>query len=377
MKLYELYTDSPNGWNIRRTLKLEDDGQFSYEEAWTDYTSAALYSGAEGRWRRGDGAVTFETERVEGTAPHPWAVGRELRGVERGDTLDFGDGYTLSRPPDREETFPVHNTGPAPLTVVLEPRGARHVLTSGERARVVARGPGGSGRLEVVRGRDEIVVHGWDGSQLTFIREPKPPKSAATTGRDLIAEAEGDQPKPAKAVVANHTPPTAPPEPSAKPPVATPAPTRAAEPAYPRFNPLTPSPALAALIRRWAEELPDSDGPGWLKRLCARHGAVPLHSTQFDLWILCPDGQVLCIDHDSVAQRAEPETDPETAHAVLARAALTHPEFAELLANAPHGFRRCELCDGTGLTKAPPPSDDAHACPRCSGMGWHVPHAPH
>ncbi len=37
MKTYEDYGQSPDGWNVSATLKLEDDGRFSYEELWTDY----------------------------------------------------------------------------------------------------------------------------------------------------------------------------------------------------------------------------------------------------------------------------------------------------------------------------------------------------
>jgi hypothetical protein len=140
---------------------------------------------------------------------------------------------------------------------------------------------------------------------------------------------------------------------------------------YVRFEPATPSPELAALIRRRVDELPEPDGANFVLRLCKQHGSLPLHCTQIYLWLLRPDGRVLCIDHDTVAQSAEPEEDPVTAYAVLAHGAATYPELGELLPPLPEWGRLCELCGGKGWTEARPPAQYADSCLRCSGLGWY------
>ncbi|MDX6270952.1 MAG: hypothetical protein QOD28_2175 [Acidobacteriota bacterium] len=353
MKLYEDYTQSPDGWNISSTLELEDDGRFRYDEMWTDYTNATIGVTVEGSWRREAGAVVLHPLKVEG-AVGAWVVGKERKGVERGDTLDFGGALTLLRmPPEREQDIAVRNTGMKPLTVVLEPWGTRHRVEPGERVRVVARGPGGMGQqLQVVRGAEEVVVYGWSGSSVTVVREQEQTKKAATPARAR----EGGAGKPAAM-------------PSVAPPDATPA----AAPEFARFEPLTPSPELATRIRRWIDELPTEGKEHWSSRLCQQHDALPLHSTQIYLWALRPDGQVLSIDHESFARRAELENDPMTAYAALAQGARTYPEIGELLMPCPAGLRRCEVCGGLGWTAAQTPAHGTDACQRCAGMGWYAP----
>ena len=98
MKEYVDYSQSPDGWSVSATLTLEDGGRFVYAEAWTDYTNASLYGGAEGRWRREGGAVVFQAESIEGSIYFPWKDGQELRAVEQGNALDFGGGWTLREP---------------------------------------------------------------------------------------------------------------------------------------------------------------------------------------------------------------------------------------------------------------------------------------
>ncbi|MCA1614423.1 MAG: hypothetical protein LC800_09875, partial [Acidobacteria bacterium] len=293
MKVYEDESMATDAMNSSSILKLEDDGQFRYDEQWSDFAGSTGVT-VEGSWRHDGGAVVLHPLSVSGTIGS-WVVGEERKAVERGDTLDFGGGFTLRVPPEREEDVPVRNTGKKPLTVVLEPWGTRHEVAPGEVVRVVARGPGGMGGLEIVRGEDEVVVYGWSESLVAVVPEPKsaapPPRAAAP--RPLVAPR-------------------------------TPAPLPVTR--YPRFKLPTPSPELAALIRRWTDELPAKGLPDWLMRLCMRDDAIPLHIMQFDVWVLRPDGYVLCIDHDSVAQWAEPETDPVTAYAVLAQGARDHPE---------------------------------------------------
>lgn len=354
MKFYEDYAQSPDGWNITSTLELEDDGRFHYDETWTDYTNATIGVTVEGSWRREADAILLHPLRVEG-AVGSWVVGQERKGVERGDTLDFGGWLTLRVSPEREQEIAVRNPGMKPLTVVLEPWGTRHTVAPGERVRVVARGPGGIGQqLQVVRGAEEVVVYCRSGSRVEVVREQKQTK-AGTTNWALEAEAA---------------------KPPALAPVTPPAPARVAEREFARFEPLTPSPDLAARIRRWIDELPTEGMENWVSRLCKQHDSIPLHCTEIYLWALRPDGQVLSIDHESFARRAELENNPVTAYAALAQGARTYPELSALLTHNPAGVRRCEVCGALGWTQAKPPAQGTDFCHRCYGMGWYAPHAP-
>ncbi|WP_375772216.1 hypothetical protein NR798_15450 [Archangium gephyra] len=264
MKTYEDDSQSPDGWNVTSTLKLEDDGRFSYSEGWTDYTNASLSGGAAGTWRRGSGAIIFRAEEVYGTMYFPWAKGQELIARLQDDALDFGHGWTL-RPPSPPSEYivktPVRNDGAVPLPPVLEPWGTRHTLAPGERVEVVAQGRWREGEPKVERRADSPV------------------------------------------------------KPLARPP-------------SPRFVPRTPSPELAALLRRWVEEVPTD---GMINRLCKENDAIPLDCTEIYLWVLRTDGQVLGIDHESFAQRAEPEEDAEVAYGKIKAGARVHPELLELL----------------------------------------------
>jgi len=348
MKIYKDNSQSPDGWNISSTLKLKDDGRFVYDETWTDYTNATIGGGAEGRWRGEGGILIFLAESVEGSMYHPWVAGQEMEAVERGDSLDFGRGYTLRIPPERELVVPVHNTGLKPLTVVLEPWGIRQEVAPGERVRVVARGPWGPEGPKIVRSPDEVVVYGWSGSRAAVIPEPN---------QDWAPNAEA-----ARQTV--------------KPPVAPTAPAPVAAPEFPRFEPRTPSPDLAARIRRWVDELPTEGMQHWIGRLCKENESIPLHCTQIYLWTLRADGQVLCIDHESFARRAEPETNPVLAYAALAQGARDYPHLSELLTHNPTGMLQCEACGGAGWTQAKPPAMGTDHCFACEGMGWHAPRVP-
>jgi hypothetical protein len=349
VKLYEDNSQSPDGWNVTSTLELEDYGRFRFYETWTDYTGPGVGVTVEGGWRREDGAVILRPLRVGGEIGD-WVVGQERKGVESGDTLDFGGRLTLRAAPEREQDVAVRNTGAKPLTLVLEPAGTRHTLVPYERVRVVVRGPSGAGQLKVVRRPEKVVVYGWDGSRLEVIREQELTGAATET-------------RPAGAAPVEH----------AVVPVAPPAPARVEEPEYRRFEPLTPSPELAALIRLWVDALPTEGAQNWVGRLCKANDSIPLHSTEIYLWALRPDGQVLSIDHESFARRAEPENDPVTAYAALAQGARAYPELSSLLTHNPAGARQCEVCGGLGRREAPPPAQGTDACRRCYGMGWRAP----
>ena len=273
VRIYEDYSQSPDGWNVSATLELTDDGRFSYSEGRTDYTNASLSGGAGGTWRRGDGVIFFHAERVYPPMYFPWEAGRELMATVRGDALEFAHGWTLRTPPDYIKEIPVRNDAAKAMPLVLEPWGIRRTLAPAEPSAEAA----------------------------------KPPVS-----------------------------------PSVKPPVKPPSKPPAPSPPKALFEPRAPSPELAALLRRWIDELP-TDAPGsYIKRLCKENDAIPLDCTEIYLWVLRMDGQVLCIDHESFAQRAEPEEDAEVAYSRIEVGAKTHPELLELLPPEHRGLHRSE-----------------------------------
>ncbi|HEV7890906.1 MAG TPA: hypothetical protein VGP08_09715 [Pyrinomonadaceae bacterium] len=313
MKTYESYSSSPDGWNVTSTLELEADGHFSYSEGWTDYTNASLSGGAGGTWRRELGCIVFRAERVYPPMYFPWEVGQELIATVRDDALEFAHGWTLSPPTPRQEytiKTPVSNDGTEPLTLVLKPWGIRHTLAPGEKAQVVAQGSWDWVKPYVERGADGIVFHGRNASWATVIPEPPPPK-----------------PKPpAPPRVPRAEAPKLAAKPRVKPPFKPPT-----KPAAPPFVPRAPSPELAALLRRWIDELPTDSVGNYTNRLCKENDAIPLDGTEIYLWVLRTDGQVLCIDHESFAQRAEPEENAAVAYGMIEVGASTHPELSELL----------------------------------------------
>jgi hypothetical protein len=349
MKIYEDNPGTADGMFSKKesALELDDDGRFRYSELWGDYAGGGGVT-IEGSWKREGDAIVLLPLRV------PWGIGgwvegQERKGTERDDTLDFGNGFTLRVPPDREEDAVVGNTGKKPLTVVLEPWGTRHEVAPGERVRIVARGPGGRGGLQVNRGAEKVVVYGWSGSQVTVVREPVRPKPVAAH-RPPDGKTGGKE--------------------AAKLPVAPTALTPPEESRFARFEPRAPSPALALRLRQWVDELPTE---GRIGRLCKSNDAIPLHCTQLDAWALRTDGQVLCIDHESFAGRAEPENMRRTAYAVLAKGAATRPELWELLPPDRAGLRQCESCGGKGWTEAQPATPQStNYCHRCEGIGWYT-----
>ena len=332
MNTYEYYPQSPDGWNVTATLELRDGGQFGYSEGWTDYTNASLSGGARGTWRRSRAGIVFHAEWMEGPMYFPWEVGKSLTAVERDGALEFPQGWTLSPPSEYIVKTPVSNTSAKALTLVLDPWGIRHVLAPGESVRVVARGRWWEGYPQVAYDADEIVFNGRNGSWATVVPEPTPqpptpPKPLKPPAPPRVPGVETAKPSDKPTVTS-----------PVKPPV--PPPTRA--PAAPQFEPRTPSPELAALIRQWIDELLTEGMENWIGRLCKENDAIPLDCSRFDLWVLQPDGQILCIDHDSFARRAEPETNPEVAYGKLALGAETHPELWGLLPPERRRKRRSE-----------------------------------
>jgi hypothetical protein len=208
------------------------------------------------------------------------------------------------------------------MPLVLKPWGIDRTLAPGERVRIVTQVPHNfwEKQLKVEYGADEIVFHGSYWTWATVVPEPSPASPAPTP-----QQPPAPTPKPS----AEATQPTAKPpvKPSVKPPFkpSAPSPPRA------RFEPRAPSPELAALLRSWVDEIPSDGTANRIYRLCKEHDAIPLNGNQLEVWALRTDGQVLCIDHESFAQRAEPETDAEVAYGMLAAGAERHPELSELL----------------------------------------------
>jgi hypothetical protein len=317
MKTYEDYSQSPDGWNVSCTLELEDDGRFSYSEGRTDYTNASLSGGAGGTWRRGEGLIFFRAERVYPPMYFPWEVGQELIARLRDGALDFGRGWTLRPPSPRQEytiKTPVSNDGTEPLTLLIEPWGIRHTLAPGEGVEVVAKGNWWEGKPTVDRRGDEVVFDGRNGSWATAVPQPPPPPAPPRTA---VSETTKPAVKPTITT-------------AEKPLVKPSGPPSAKAPAKP-FAPRAPSRVLAALLRRWVDELPTEDPAHMIHRLCKENDAIPLDCNQFEVWALRTDGQVLCIDHESAARRAVPEEDAEVAYGKIEVGARTHPELLELL----------------------------------------------
>jgi hypothetical protein len=250
MKVYEDFSSSPSGWNVTSTLEVADDGRFTYSEAWTDYTSASLYGGAAGSWRRGVNGIFFRAESVEGSMYFPWIAGEELFATADGDGLHFPNSWTLRPPRTPAEYVPPH-TPLQESESKSKPSSAPHVLKV-----------------------------------------------------DTFAANSSQKPLPVEQVI---------------------------KPSIARFEPRTPSAGLTGLMRRWIDELPAEALVNRLQRLCKENDAILLDANEFELWALRTDGQVIYIEHDSIAQRAEPETNADTAYEKIALATRKYPELRELL----------------------------------------------
>jgi hypothetical protein len=170
MKTYEYYGSSPDGWNVSGTLKVDGDERFDYSEGQTDHTNASLSGGASGTWQRDGSAYLFRVEKVYTPLYFPWASWSVLRAEERGDTLDFDNGWTMSLKTTPIKETAVHNNGPRPRQLLLEPWGIRRTLEPGERVRIVTQGEFFYGqRVNIDYGEDEIVFHGSNGTWATVV----------------------------------------------------------------------------------------------------------------------------------------------------------------------------------------------------------------
>lgn len=302
MKTYEYFGSSPDGWNVSGTLEVEGNERFGYSEGWTDYTNASLSGGAEGTWQREGNAIFFRAEKIYTPLYFPWSIGGEVSAVEQGDTLDFGNGWTLSLKTIPIKEIPVRNDSAKPKPLVLEPWGIRRTLAPGERVRIVTQGEFWCGQAEkrVEYGDDQIVFRGRGGTWVTVVPEPPRPS----------AEVAG---------------PTA--ESPVRPQVAAPAPF----PTGARFEKRPPSRELGKLLFKWVNELDRYDPVNSFHRICIVNGAIPLGGNQSHVWALRTDGLVLRFERDKFAPLGEPEDDAEVAYGMIAAGAERHPELSELL----------------------------------------------
>lgn len=259
----------------------------------------------------------------------PWEVGKEFKALIEGDTLNFIHGRKLHLPVEYTSHTPVRNPGTEPLNVVLEPWGIRHTLAPGESATIVSQGRYADGEPIVNRVAGELVFEGWNGSWATIVTDPPPP--APPKPPTPPQPTKPTTPPQAPNVEASEPAAETPVKPTVKPQVKPPAPFTPARPSVPKFEPRTPSPELAALLRKWVDELPPSGSGTMIERLCRENDAIPLYCNVVYLYVLRTDGQVLCIDHESFAQRAEPEENADVAYGKIAIGAETHPELLELL----------------------------------------------
>lgn len=301
MKTYEYYGSSPDGWNVSGTLKVEGNERFDYSEGWTDYTNASLSGGAAGTWRRDGNVLFFRVEKVYTPIYFPWSHGGVLRAVEQGDTLDFGNGWTLSLKTVPIKEIPVRNDSSKPKPLVLEPWGVRRTLAPGERVRIVTQKEFSYRRENVEYGEEEIVYRGWGGTWATVVPEPRPESSTAEAA------------------------PAA--EPPVKPQVTAPAPF----PTGPRFQKRLPSRELGALLHKWVIEIDQLDPVDRVSQVCRLHGAVLLGVNGSEAWMLRTDGLVLRVKPQEFAPPGVPEEDAEVAYDMIAKGAERHPELWELV----------------------------------------------
>jgi hypothetical protein len=96
MRIYENLLLPVDEWFITSTMNLDDTGRFQYHELWSCY-AGSTNSKAEGNWLQTESVVVLETERIEGS-PHLGLVeGQKFEALERGDSLDFGNNFIMSK----------------------------------------------------------------------------------------------------------------------------------------------------------------------------------------------------------------------------------------------------------------------------------------
>ncbi len=130
----------------------------------------------------------------------------------------------------------------------------------------------------------------------------------------------------------------------------------------------SPSPELAAAIQRRIDALPGERGIDWPTSVFKLDlNALPLHSTSaLYCWGIRPDGTVVCLDLDTIADAAEVETNPLIRFVVIVQGAVRYPELRKLIPTPPEGTRLCKECGGVGSD----PKNSGQTCSLCNGYGW-------
>lgn len=95
MKTYVDYSLFTQEFNVAATLTMEGDGRFSYYESWSSYGGGTGGS-VDGIWWRAADSLFFRCERQDGVLLLRWNEGQAREAVEQNDSIDLGDGFTLS-----------------------------------------------------------------------------------------------------------------------------------------------------------------------------------------------------------------------------------------------------------------------------------------
>jgi HEAT repeat protein len=126
-----------------------------------------------------------------------------------------------------------------------------------------------------------------------------------------------------------------------------------------------PPPMPADLADRVRALLAAWEPADWVGRACKERDGLPLSGNQIYMWALRPDGEILCIDHESFTRHTEPETDPLTRFAMMVHGARKYPELRDTIPRPPADARPCDECSGTGAR----PGQES-GCLSCGGRGW-------
>jgi hypothetical protein len=86
---------------------------------------------------------------------------------------------------------------------------------------------------------------------------------------------------------------------------------------------------------------------------------------------ICPDGELLLLEHDVPAMAAKPLDDPFWVRVALATGSKHYPQLRHLIPKRPVDALTCEACQGTGSMLGFP---NAICC--CGGVGWIDEHRP-
>jgi hypothetical protein len=116
MKTYEYYSYWEE-FDVTSILKLNDDGRFSCSDNYSSY-GGGFGGEVQGVWRQSVYTVFLRAEHLEGATIRQWVVGQEQQAVKLGDSLDFGQGFTMSL---RHDQPPAQTAQPPKGEVAIKP----------------------------------------------------------------------------------------------------------------------------------------------------------------------------------------------------------------------------------------------------------------